>query len=162
MITFSIVSILLFVLYLAVYFARYRFVPSSLSETFYIIRHHYLFTLTLFMMVICILPPMLEITDPNFQFLAFLCPAGIGFVGAAPCFHEDFQYKVHTGGALLGACTGLAWVILGAHLWWLIPAWICIILGLGLLTRTLKKGLIFWLEMVAFGSVLTSLLIGVI
>lgn len=162
MLTLAIISTAILALYLVIYFIRYKVVPSSLSETFYIIDVPYQFTLTLFAMVFTIVMPLIEVTPDALRVLAFLVPVGIAFVGAAPCFKEEFEGKVHKTGALVAAVFALLWVILAVRLWWVILACFFVATILAVATGTLYRCYVFWLEMVAFGSVYTSLILSLV
>lgn len=159
MLTLAIISSALLALYLMFYFIKYRVVPSSLSETYYIIDVPYNFTLTLFAMVFSVVAPLIEMTPDPFRVVAFLVPVGIGFVGAAPCFKESYEGKVHTIGALVAAVSAMAWVILIARLWWVILVALFLMTILAIATGTIHRCYTFWLEMVAFSSLYSSLLI---
>ena len=160
----TLLSLSIFLLYLAIVLRYINHVPQSLSETFYLIGDQpkcYLFTATLWVMVFTLMPPLLDITADNWDFLAFLALTGIGFVGAAPFFHDSGEGTVHTVAAIIAAVFGLAWC--AAALKW----WSAATIGVSLAgctfgaykTKTIRSGRTFWLEMVAFASVYLSAII---
>ena len=160
----TIISILIFVAYITAIILKFKTVPESLSNTYYMLgKWGPLFTLMMFACAFTILPPMLEITNTLYQFVAFFCPAAICFVGAAPNFKRDkMENKVHTISACISAGFGLLWVALLTKFWWLIPISMCVIGYLAYKTKTIESSKTWWLEMIAFMSVYLALLLGVI
>lgn len=137
-------------------------IPPSLSDTFYLYKNKYkcgfVFPVMMFLVVAFMLPSWLTISEgSNFQFLSFLAPATLLFVGAAPAFKaSNLQNKVHTISAYLAAACSLLWVILVTPYWWLVPLWFVVIALTALATKTVKPSLIYWLETVAFFSTFLS------
>lgn len=139
--------------------------PVSLSNTYYLFKERKMWQKYLFpSMMICVacllMPAWLEISkESDFQFCAFLTAAGIMFTGMAPAFKDDdLTSKVHTISAILSAIFAILWIIIVAKLWWFIVTWLILILLIAILTKTLKKGLTYWLETIAFMSTFTSIL----
>ena len=96
----------------------------------------------------------------DFQFLAFLAPASIAFVGTAPKFLDtDLENKVHSIAALVAAACSLAWVILVTPYWWIILVWLGFVAIAAVLTSTYKTSLVYWLETIAFGATFSSTII---
>lgn len=140
-------------------------VPRSLSNTFYLFNERkpwqrFLFPVMMIGMTFLLLPAWLEISSTSsFMFTAFLAAGGIMFTGAAPNFNSgDLENKVHTTSAIFAAVFALLWVILVAELWWFIIVWAVLILMMALLTKTLKSGLVYWLETIAFMTTFTSII----
>ena len=160
----TIISIVVFAVYVTAILAKFKTVPESLSNTYYMLgKWGPLFTLMMFTCAFTILPPMLELTNPNFQFVAFFCPAAICFVGAAPNFKKDqMECKVHVVSAWISAIAGLLWVAFLTPYWWTIPIAIIVIGLLSSLTKSIKSAKTWWLEMVAFLSVYSTLLLSVL
>lgn len=93
----------------------------------------------------------------DFQFLAFLAPAALLFVGTAPRFLAGgTERRVHETSAYAAAACSLAWVILVTPYWWTIPAWLVLVAAVALRTRSVARSLVYWLETIAFGSTFTS------
>lgn len=141
-------------------------VPNSLSQTFYLFQERkkwqmILFPIMMFMMAFSLMLAWLEISEGhNLQFMTFFAAAGIMFTGAAPAFNSsDLENKVHTISATLAAIFSLLWVILVAKLWYIILIWFIVILLFAVMTKTVKKSTIYWLETVAFLSTFTSIII---
>lgn len=140
-------------------------IPKSLSDTFYLYKQkknwlRILFPIMMISLVILLLPAWLEISvGTSLQFLAFLASAGIMFTGAAPAFMKsNLDNKVHTYSALAAAVFALLWVIFVSHMWWIIPVWLVITALIAILTKSVKKSLVFWLETVAFLSTFISII----
>ena len=137
-------------------------VPESLSNTYYLWKERngrgYVFCLMMYIVVALMMPAWISLSEgSNFQFLAFLAPASIAFVGAAPRFKDtELENKVHSISAVIAAACSLAWVALVTPYWWMI----LICLGLfaleSILTSSYKTALVYWLEQVAFGATFTS------
>ena len=93
----------------------------------------------------------------DFQFLAFLAPAAIAFVGTAPAFKsDDLENVVHSTAAIVAAICSLAWVAVITPYWWIILVWFGFIALASVLTSSYKTCLVYWLEQVAFGATFTS------
>lgn len=95
--------------------------PSSLSDTFYLIENKkknlgYIFTGMMWSMAFLLMPAWIAITDamPGWEHyltvLPFLSAAGIAFVGSAPAFRNvGVENKVHMWAAKLCAVFAIAW-----------------------------------------------------
>lgn len=174
--TLTLISFFIFIVYLVLVLRYIGDIPRSLSETYYYLGSpHYprsgwaemkfnrlrasIFTLMMWDIAFTLLPVMLDITPEGQQFLAFLALAAICFVGAAPEFKEKYEGRVHTTAAVIAAVVGLAWSILVAHGYIPLIASLIFSLAAGFATATLKYGLTFWLELVAFNTVYFSLIL---
>ncbi len=140
-------------------------VPRSLSNTFYLFNkrkpwQRFLFPVMMIGMAFLLLPAWLEISSASpFMFTACLAAGGIMFTGAAPNFNSgDLENKVHTTSAIFAAVFALLWVVLVAGLWWFIVVWFVLVFLVALLTKSLKSGLIYWLETIAFMTTFTSII----
>jgi hypothetical protein len=140
-------------------------VPESLSNTYYLSQDKcnkgWLFCAMMYLVVAFMMPAWITMSEgSNFQFLSFLAPAGILFVGSAPAFlSSDLENMVHQVSAYLAAAFSLLWIILVTPYWWIILVWVGIIIALSFFTKSVKTSYIYWLEMVAFGSTFTSTII---
>ena len=161
MLTLAFISLAIFLAYVTYALLKIRCIPASLSDTYYLLGNTPLFTVALFAMALTILPSILSVTPSNWQVVAFLCPAAIGFVGAAPQF-KGVDSAVHKISALVSAACGILWALLLSGSWWTVPASVAIAAGLAYLTKTLKGSKVWWLEMVAFMSVYSSLIIALL
>lgn len=156
-----IIATTIFVAYNAVAIAFFG-IPESLSMTYYLYKERFnkgfLFPAMMYLVVAFMMPAWITMSEgSNFQFLAFLAPAAIAFVGTAPAFlSSDLENKVHSIAALIAAACSLLWVILVTPYWWIILVWVGIIIALSFFTKSVKTSYIYWLERVAFESTFTA------
>ena len=156
-----IVATCIYVVYNAVSLAIFG-VPESLSNTYYLYKEKWnkgwLFCLMMYLVVALMMPAWISLSEgSNFQFLAFLAPASIAFVGTAPAFKsDDLENVVHSAAAIVAAICSLAWVAVITPYWWMILVWFGFIALAAILTSSYKSCLVYWLEQVAFGATFTS------
>lgn len=156
-----IVATCIYVAYNAISLALFG-VPESLSNTYYLWKERsnkgWLFPLMMYAVVALMMPAWITLSEgSDFQFLAFLAPAAIAFVGTAPAFKsDDLENVVHTTAAIVAAICSLAWVAVITPYWWIILVWFGFIALASVLTSSYKTCLVYWLEQVAFGATFTS------
>lgn len=156
-----IIATIIYVAYNAISLANFG-VPDSLSMTYYLWKEKskkgYVFSLMMYAVVMCMMPAWITMSEgSDFQFLAFLAPASIAFVGTAPAFKsDDLENKVHSISAIIAAVCSLAWVAVITPYWWMILVWFGFIALASVLTSSYKSCLVYWLEQVAFGATFTS------
>lgn len=156
-----IIATTIFVVYNATAVAFFG-IPESLSNTFYLYKEKcnkgWLFCLMMYIVVALMMPAWITLSEgSNFQFLAFLAPASIMFVGTAPRFKDfDLENKVHTYSAYIAAACSLLWVVLVTPYWLVMLIWLGFITLASIFTSSYKTCLIYWLELVAFGATFTS------
>ena len=137
-------------------------VPESLSNTYYLYKEKWnkgwLFCLMMYLVVALMMPAWITLSEgSNLQFLAFLAPASIMFVGTAPRFKDSqLESRVHTISAVIAAACSLLWVALVTPHWWIMMPWCSFVGGASVLTSSYKTCLVYWLEQVAFGSTFTA------
>ena len=137
-------------------------IPKSLSDTYYLWKEHngkgYLFCLMMYVVVALMMPAWITMSEgSDYQFLAFLAPAAIAFVGAAPAFMGSrLENRVHSVSAIFAAGCSLAWVVLVTPYWYVILIWFAAAALRCFLTKSLKTSMIYWLECIAFGSTFTA------
>ena len=137
-------------------------VPESLSNTYYLYKEKWnngwLFCLMMYFVVALMMPAWISLSEgSNFQFLAFLAPASIAFVGTAPKFKDSqLESRVHTISAIIAAACSLLWVALVTPFWWVMLIWLGLIALASVLTSSYKTAYVYWLEQVAFGSTFTA------
>lgn len=140
-------------------------VPQSLSETYYLYKKShgmgFLFPTMMALVVAFMMPAWITMSEGSpFQFLSFLAPASILFVGAAPAFKSSsLENSVHSISALIAAACSLAWVCLITPYWWEILVWGAIAICFAILTKTYKTSCVYWLETIALGATFTSAII---
>ena len=136
--------------------------PESLSNTYYLYEKKsgigWLFCLAMYLVVMLMMPAWIGMSENNnWQFLAFLAPASIMFVGAAPRFKDsNLENKVHTVSALIAAACSLAWVALVTPYWWIIMICFGFVALAAVFTSSYKTACVYWLETVAFASTFAS------
>lgn len=156
-----IIATLIYVAYNAVSLTYFG-VPHSLSMTYYLWKEKanigYLFPCMMYMVVAFMMPAWITLSEgSNFQFLAFLAPASIAFVGTAPRFKDSqLESRVHTVSAIIAAACSLLWVALFTPYWWVILIWLGFIALASILTSSYKTAYTYWLEQVAFLSTFTA------
>lgn len=137
-------------------------VPESLSNTYYLYKEKWnkgwLFCLMMYLVVAFMMPAWISLSEgSNFQFLAFLAPASIMFVGTAPRFKDSqLESRVHTVSAIIAAACSLLWVALVTPYGWVMLIWLGFIALAAILTSSYKTAYVYWLEQVAFGSTFTA------
>lgn len=140
MVYLSIIFLLLDVLLASV---EKKSLVTCVSECWYQIKwaHYALLALAALMM----LPPMLDCTPYNWQFLAFFACASLVFVATAPSYLEKFEGRVHSISAILCAACAIAWAAV------VVPV---ALVGCALLIVAAfdKKHRLLWLELSAFAT----------
>ena len=140
-------------------------IPKSLSDTYYLWKARngkgWFFSLMLYSVVALMMPAWITMSEgSDFQFLAFLAPAAIAFVGTAPRIKDtNLENHVHMTSAYLAAAFALLWVALVTPYWWVILIWLCIVAAISVLTSSYKTALVYWLETIAFGSTFTATIV---
>ena len=156
-----IIATVIFVAYNAVSLANFG-IPHSLSMTYYLWKEKcnrgWLFCLMMYLVVALMMPAWITLSEGStYQFLSFLAPTAIAFVGAAPMFRDDeLESRVHSGAAIVAAICSLAWVILVTPYWFSIPIFAFVFVIKAWYTKSIKTAYTYWLEMVAFGSTFTA------
>jgi hypothetical protein len=162
--TSIIIAAVIYAAYNAVALAFFG-VPESLSNTYYLYQAKcnkgWLFCAMMYLVVAFMMPAWITMSEgSDFQFLSFLAPVGIMFVGTAPRFKDSMmENRVHSVSAIVAAICSLLWVGLVTPYSWVILAWAGLVALISWLTKTWKSGLVYWLETVAFGATFTSTII---
>ena len=140
MVYLSIIFLLLDVLLASV---EKKSLVTCVSECWYHTRwtHYTLLALAALMM----LPPMLDCTPDNWQFLAFFACASLVFVATAPSYLEKFEGRVHSISAILCAACAIAWAAV------VVPVALigCALLIVAAFDKTHR---LLWLELSAFST----------
>ena len=147
MVYLSIIFLLLDVLSASV---EKKSLVTCVSECWYHIKwtHYALLALAALMM----LPPMLECTPDNWQFLAFFACASLVFVATAPSYLEKFEGRVHSISAILCAACAIAWAAV------VVPVALigCALLIVAAFDKTHR---LLWLELSAFATAYTGVIL---
>lgn len=137
-------------------------VPESLSNTYYLYKEKcgkgWLFCIMMYAVVLLMMPAWIGLSEgSNWQFLAFLAPASIMFVGTAPRFKDtDLENKVHSISAIIAAICSLVWVAIVTPFWWVILICLGLVVLAAVFTSSYKTAYVYWLEQVAFLSTFTA------
>lgn len=156
-----IIATVIFVAYNAVSLANFG-VPHSLSMTYYLWKEQsnkgYLFCVMMYAVVALMMPAWITMSEGSiFQFLAFLAPASIAFVGTAPAFlSSDLENRVHTVSAIIAAICSILWIILVTQYWRVIVIWAGFVALAAIFTSSYKSAYTYWLETIAFGATFTA------
>lgn len=162
MIVLIILSLLIIAAYTAAVCIKGRGIPYSISATFYALAHKWWFRFTMWITPMLLMPAILEISQPNTEFLAFLALVGMILVGCAPDYARDpLQHKLHISGAVM--CIGFSQAWVAFNCWWvLLPIWGAYLIYTGIAIGRRKEGVfvyrfiqtkpMFWVEIAALGA----------
>ena len=157
-------AIFLFVIYNVIALILFG-VPKSLSMTYYLYKERQnslklMFPTMIVLLCILLIPCWLTLSEgSNFQFLSFLAPMALMFVGFTPAFNDDDMYRtIHSVAAGLCAAFAMLWIILVTPFWYIILIVLGLITIIAIATKTWKTSYIYWLEMVAFISLFASII----
>ena len=138
-------------------------VPKSLSMTYYHWKEHdsklrFAFPIMMYAVVAFMMPAWITMSEgSSWQFLSFLAPTSILFVGTAPAFmSSSLENMVHQVSACLAAALSVLWILLVTPYWWVILIWLALVALASIFTSSYKTAYIYWLELAAFGSTFTS------
>lgn len=169
------ISLVIFLIYNIAALVQFG-VPSSLSNTYYLYEAKkknlgLLFPTMMWSMGFTLLPAWLELGEvvshwsTHLNALAFFACAAIVFVGTSPAFRNNkLEGVVHSIAAKVAAAAALTWCLIVCWKIMYVPFGVAGIIALvAWLSKTFKSGLVYWLEMMAFGAtfatVITQLLI---
>ena len=133
---------------------KYKTIPTSLSETNYMLGglKRYFFTAYCATTCFLIVPALMAYTSENFQFLPFIFCGGLLFAGCTPFFKEDIQKKAHYISAYVAFAAFIIYLILCMHWIWIVEY----ILILGALCIWKFKSLVYFAEILALLLLLTN------
>ena len=142
--------------YLGYILLKTKEIPNSISETYYNLNDNlkWIFRITLILTPALILPNWIEYSNDNIRFLIFLACSGMIFVGCSPELKIKQELKIHMVSAYISCGTAILWMILSKNILILI-VWII----LGALGYLWKRKIIWWIEIITLGSILTINLI---
>lgn len=144
-------SIILYSTYISIIYYKYK--PSCLSESYYLIKNQNLFSYWIVIVSFLIFPAWVEISPINYQFLPFLSVVTLSSVGIHPKYLEN-QKKVHIISASLSAIISITWNIVTGQ--YIVPLVLCIVLLILVMLQI--KNLLFWAENTAFANIYLSIL----
>lgn len=168
--TLCLVSLAAMAIYIAVVIKKSG-IPYSISETYYRLEHKKLFTFVMLLTGATLLPPALESSTVNSQFLIFLSTVGLAVVGLAPNFAngEKSEKVAHYSGSII--------LLLGTQFWvwfnckWTLLLWIVyagyIVFGLvkknsdsSFYNDLLSLKPVFWAEITLIITTYVTVLVG--
>lgn len=141
-------------------------VPKSLSMTYYLFKSRQnslkiMFPTMVVLLCILLIPCWLTLSEgSNFQFLSFLAPMALMFVGFTPLFNDaDMHKMIHDIAAYSCVVFALLWIILVTSYWYIILIVFILISIIAIATKTWKTCYTYWLEIVVFISSFVSIIV---
>lgn len=135
-------------------------IPESVSATSYILQDKSKtgangFTYICLIVALTFLPLWLTVTPDNWQFLSFICCAGVVFAGTTPFFKERFQGIIHYTSGIISAISYIAWCVAFGQWYWVV----CILgmIGLSLIIERSYKNFVYWTEI--YGVIILVLIL---
>lgn len=167
----TLISLCIFVSYNGVAIKKFG-IPLSLSNTYYLYEGKkknlgWIFTGMMWSMGFTLLPAWLSLGEvvslwsAYLNPLAFIACAAIVFVGGAPAFRATkLEGTVHEVAAKIAAAASLIWCLVVCWQIMYVPIIVAGLIALvAWLSKTFKEGLIYWLEMMAFGATFATVII---
>lgn len=124
-------------------------IPDSISQTWFSIRHRWIFSAVMVTGFCLLFLPMVEVLPLDWECLAFITSSGGILIGFAPNLKDDLEEKVHmTGATLLGVGSQS---IVGMLMPWLLMAWVAWI------PFAFGKKRVFWAEVIGGLTLIVSI-----
>lgn len=147
------ISVILFITYiLSIIVINNKSIPIHLSQSYYILKHKWIFTLFMFIIVFLIIIPLLEIIPTSFQFLGFITCASVCFIGASPNFIDDLEGKVHKYSAIIAILSSQILIAILSPL--ILISWTLLAIMYFYIKKHNKKNdedkWLFWVELLSF------------
>ena len=136
-------GVLITVLYNIYVITKCKTIPTSLSETSYLIGQYWFMSYCLLMSTI--LPTMLDLTQEQNQWAIFLMFGGMLMSGFSPMFKEGLDKKVHYGGAIVSFVSYMIYMFLEMNVGWIV-GYVCLVLTL---IRIKKELYVYFAELIA-------------
>ena len=133
----------------------YAGVAESLSATYYKVKKPYLFQLALGLTGFLMMIYLLDVTAGKwYQFLSFSATSALIFVAFAPDYKNMLEGKVHVAAAMVSAIASLTLIVLMGY--WYVPI-LPFLVSIFIIKKWGNKT--YWLEMVCFASIYTTIII---
>lgn len=165
MIYLVLASLLLIFLYVLSACVLQMKIPASISSTFYVLKHRWLFCSTMVLGGMLLLPAILECSKEGTEFLAYLAVIGLILVGFSPDY-KGRDHIAHITGAWMTLLLSQIWVALNQPI--VLTVWVAFlahtICGIskfkeGVFVYKFKKTKpMFWVEIYALISTFISVL----
>jgi len=152
MIYFAISSLVVFTAYLLFISIKYKGI-ESISASYYALPERYRWAFTIVLWAFA-MPVMIAGENA----LLFFAGAGICFVGAAAAYKEELTSTVHYVGAVSAILLGLLYASIYVSLIYLI-VWIVLFI---IIQRLSGRRAMYWVEVVSYYVIITSLIISLI
>ena len=150
MIALPIISFIILLSYIL-----YAGVAESLSATYYKVKKPYLFQIALGLTGFLMMIYLLDVTAGKwYQFLSFFSTSALIFVAFAPDYKRMLEGKVHTVNAYVSAGSSVLLLVLMGF--WYVPI-LPFLVSVFLIKKWGNKT--YWLEMVCFASIYTTIII---
>ncbi len=164
-------ALLLFTAYNVYTIARYKHVPIHISESYYYLnsqhikRYGWIFPCFVWVMALLIIPTWVlieaQLKLPPMTYLIYIIGGCLFCIGLLREYHEHRVRKwLHYLVAYTAGLGSVIWIWLTCPIYWWIPF---VLLGIfviiGLWTRTLMVSFRYWIELVAFYSIMIVLLL---
>lgn len=154
LVIFSMLSISAYTIAVCV---KQKKLPYSISATFYKLEHKFWFGVTMWITAGLLMPAVLEMSNVNSEWSAFLSCIGMFIVGAAPNFREKKESIIHDIGATMSLTFSQAWVAFNKPVFlsiWLLYLIYSVIYVLkqkdgNFIYKFIKTKPMFWIEIVA-------------
>lgn len=128
------ILIFIYLLYIVI---RYN-IPTSISETYYYLKHKWIFSIVLISSIILTFPSLIQ-----FGYLGFISMVGILFVAYTPNFKDDILVEhIHDGSAILSLVSSQS--LVGIYNPILLTLWI----PYGIYLIFSRKNYKFWAEII--------------
>lgn len=145
-----ILSVTLYTLYVSIVYSKYK--PSCISESYYKVKHGYMFTAWILLVSFLIFPAWVEISPVCFQFLPFLSSVSLGAVGLNPKYLGPDR-TAHIVATALAVTISLIWnIVTGIYV---IP--ILLLIGVIIMLVSKISNPLFWTECAAFSNIYLSI-----
>ena len=146
--------------------------PYSLSGTYYLLNEKQpgagiSFTIMMLVVFLLLIAPWMWLSGQistlgsYLTILAFITCGCMCFVGIAPNIRTSKRIeRIHIISAAVGAVAALLWVFIVCwKIAYIFPAWVLLCGGIAHLTKTAKSCRDYWLELTAFGTVFTAIIV---
>lgn len=153
MLTLSFISFILYISYIiSIIIINGNKIPIHLSQSYYILKNGWIFTLFMFIIVFLTIIPLLEITPTSFQFLGFITCASVCFIGASPNFIDDLEGKIHKYSAIIAILSSQILIAILSPL--ILISWTLLAIMYFYIKKHNKKNNVdkwlFWVELLSF------------
>lgn len=142
------ISLICFMLIVVVGSFLHRGLPDCVSDFYFVLGKW--FSILMVATVVFMLPPMLDYTPEDYEFLAFFTCTGIMFVGVAPNYLADVERGVHKAGAMISGISSIAWTVC-------VSPWHCLLLLVWIVGFIDKKRWLLWFELPCFLMIFLSM-----